>query len=355
MAHGKRSGLICVSMHLLSAHERKLTGLARGIRAAIVMPLLFALSFVVIRQPVMAGFAVFGAFAHLVMVDYNVDAAARSTQAAILTVLGAILIALGTLFSPSLWLAVGGATIAGLLAKYPAAKSAEKNLAALRPALLMAFMLAVAVPTPSGSLSLRLSGWLIAGLVAQAPLRWLWISIRPVTSPGPLDAGDSSLQGGIFVGAAMGIAVLTARVAKLDHAFWVVLGVAPMLTTWRTSPAGIFWRQQAGTLLGFLAGILLVAIAGPNSTWYWVALPLTVFVASYLSTAVGFMAGQAAFTTFAVVLFCILAPSQGHVGVIRLEDIAIGGSISLIASLIQRFAPLPKTAISAHGPRRCAQ
>jgi len=237
------------------------------------MPLLFALSFVVIRQPVMAGFAVFGAFAHLVMVDYNVDAAARSTQAAILTVLGAILIALGTLFSPSLWLAVGGATIAGLLAKYPAAKSAEKNLAALRPALLMAFMLAVAVPTPSGSLSLRLSGWLIAGLVAQAPLRWLWISIRPVTSPGPLDAGDSSLQGGIFVGAAMGIAVLTARVAKLDHAFWVVLGVAPMLTTWRTSPAGIFWRQQAGTLLGFLAGILVVAIAGPNSTWYWVALP----------------------------------------------------------------------------------
>jgi hypothetical protein len=78
VAHGKRSGLICVSMHLLSAHERKLTGLARGIRAAIVMPLLFALSFVVIRQPVMAGFAVFGAFAHLVMVDYNVDAAARS-------------------------------------------------------------------------------------------------------------------------------------------------------------------------------------------------------------------------------------------------------------------------------------
>jgi len=153
----------------------------------------------------------------------------------------------------------------------------------------------------------------------------------------------------------MGIAVLTARVAKLDHAFWVVLGVAPMLTTWRTSPAGIFWRQQAGTLLGFLAGILLVATAGPNSTWYWVALPLTVFVASYLSTAVGFMAGQAAFTTFAVVLFCILAPSQGHVGVIRLEDIAIGGSISLIASLIQRFAPLLKTAISAHGPRRCAQ
>ena len=52
VAHGKRSGLICVSMHLLSAHERKLTGLARGIRAAIVMPRLFALSFVVIRQPV---------------------------------------------------------------------------------------------------------------------------------------------------------------------------------------------------------------------------------------------------------------------------------------------------------------
>jgi hypothetical protein len=119
VAHGKRSGLICVSMHLLSAHERKLTGLARGIRAGIVMPLLFALSFVVIRQPVMAGFAVFGAFAHLVMVDYNVDAGARSTQAAILTVLGAILIALGTLFSPSLWLTVGGCNNSWIAGKVP--------------------------------------------------------------------------------------------------------------------------------------------------------------------------------------------------------------------------------------------
>ena len=34
VAHGKRSGLICVSMHLHSAHERKLTGLGRGEIAA---------------------------------------------------------------------------------------------------------------------------------------------------------------------------------------------------------------------------------------------------------------------------------------------------------------------------------
>jgi uncharacterized membrane protein YccC len=146
----------------------------------------------------------------------------------------------------------------------------------------------------------------------------------------------------------MGVAVLTARLMNLDHAFWVILGVAPVLTTWRTSPAGIFWRQQAGTLLGFLAGLVLVAIVEPNSAWYWVALPCTVFIAAYLSSAVGFMAGQAAFTTFAVVLFCILTPAQDHVGMIRVENIAIGGAISLIAGLFQQLAPLFKSRSPLH-------
>jgi hypothetical protein len=50
----------------------------------------------------------------------------------------------------------------------------------------------------------------------------------------------------------------------------------------------------------------------------------------YLSSAVGFTAGQAGFAAFAVVLFCILTPLQREVGVVRIEDIFIGGAISLL-------------------------
>jgi uncharacterized membrane protein YccC len=49
------------------------------------------------------------------------------------------------------------------------------------------------------------------------------------------------------------------------------------------------------------------------------------------------MAGQAAFTLFAVVLFCILLPRQTPAGLLRLEDIAIGGAVSLAVGALLRF------------------
>jgi fusaric acid resistance family protein len=332
--------LFRVFMQLLNAHERKLTGLARGVRAAIVLPLLFALSFVVIGQPVMAGFAVFGTFAHLVMVDYSSSKGARLAESGTLTALGAVLVTLGTIASTNLWLAMAGAVTAGLLSRFPAEwpASAQGQVSALRPALLMTFMLAVAVPTPLHSLPPQLCGWLLAGLVAQVALRLLWIPIRSVDLAAPPDTGfPAPLGNAICAGAAMGLAVLMARLLRLDHAFWVVLGVAPVLTTWKTSPTHTFWRQQAGTLLGFSAGALLVASVGAHQAWYWILLPCIVFISAYLSSAVGFVAGQAGFTAFAVVLFCILTPLQRHVGIVRVEDIAIGGAISLLVGSFQHI------------------
>jgi hypothetical protein len=47
--------------------------------------------------------------------------------------------------------------------------------------------------------------------------------------------------------------------------------------------------------------------------------------------------GQAGFTVFVVVLFCILSPSQRRVGMLRVEDIALGGALSLFVASLQRF------------------
>ena len=326
-------------MQPLSAHERNLTGLARGIRAATVLPLLFALSLVVIGQPVMAGFSVFGTFAHLVMVDYSPSKSARLAESATLTVLGAVLVTLGTAASTNLWLAVAGAISAGCLTQFPIKwpSLVRANVGALRSALLMAFMLAVAGPSSLSELPLQLAGWLLAGLMAQVALQWLWLPIRTIDQAASLDDRSRTLLGSAASGLSMGLAVLTARFLSLDHAFWVVLGVAPVLSATRTSAAYAFGRQQAGTLLGYFSGILLVGAIGWHQWGYWIALPCTVFMAAYLSSAAGFMAGQAAFTTFAVVLFCILAPLQRHVGIVRVEDIAVGGAISLLVGFLQSF------------------
>jgi hypothetical protein len=64
---------------------------------------------------------------------------------------------------------------------------------------------------------------------------------------------------------------------------------------------------------------------------------VAVFGSAYTASAVGLMAGQAAFTLFAVMLFGILLPQQSETAILRLEDIALGGAVSLLVGSLLRF------------------
>src|SRR5580704_14282028 len=163
-------------MKAVNAHKRSLAGLARSVRAAIVVPSLFALALIVFRQPELAGFAVLGTFAHQVLVNYDTAGRVRFVQSAMLTVLGAIMLSLGTLASGNAWLAVSGAVAVGFLSEVPPLSSGR--IAAIRRALLLAFMAAVAVLAPASSVSLYLAGWLIAGIIAQPALFLIWIPLQ---------------------------------------------------------------------------------------------------------------------------------------------------------------------------------
>ena len=335
-------------MKALTARQRRLAGLARAVRAAVVVPSLFALALLVLKQPEVAGFAVFGTFAHLVMVDYDPAGRARSAESAMLTLLGAIMVSLGTLASANVWLAVGGAIVVGFLTE--SSPLASGHIAVIRTALLLSFMLGAAVPASPRSVFPHLAGWLLAGIVAQPALLLLWIPLQTVHVAGE---GGSSHEGiaspvglpgrltwignAIGTGMAMGLAVLLTRLLKVDHAFWVVVGVLPVLSVKGASATRTFWQEQGGTLIGFLIGGSLVAIIGARQAWYWVTMPFIVFASAYAGSAVGFMAGQAAFAVLAVVLFCILLPQQRHVGILRVEDIAIGGAVSLVVGLLRRL------------------
>lgn len=301
--------------------------LVRAGRAAVVAPALFALALFVLHEPEVAGFAVFGTFIQLVMTDYA-SAPNRCVQSATLSFLGAIAIGLATLASGNVWLAAGGALAAGVLSESPWATHGPG--AQYRTALLLAFMLGVAAPSSASALAPRLAGWFLAGLAAQPILWLLWVPVTPAneaaTAVTPQPA-RSWIASAAATGAAMALAVVLTRRLGLNHAFWVFLGALPIVCG-RGSRARTFLEQQAGTLVGCLIGALLLGVLGARTALYWAALPVTVFAAAYASNAVGFMAAQAAFTVFAVVLFCILQPNS-DVGALRVADIAIGGALSL--------------------------
>jgi len=211
-------------------------------------------------------------------------------------------------------------------------------------------MLAVAVPVPASYVFVYLAGWLIAGIIAQPALFLIWIplqnssatgdgaSSRDVTANHVLPTDRSNWrESAVRSELALGFAVLLTRLLKVEHAFWVVLGVLPVLSASGALAVRTFWQEQAGTLIGFLVSAIVVAIIGPHWAWYWLILPFVVFGSTYAASAVGLMAGQAAFTLFAVVLFCILLPQQPPAGLLRLEDIAIGGAVSLAVGALLRL------------------
>jgi Fusaric acid resistance protein-like len=333
-------------MTTLDARQRHLAGLARSVRAAIIVPVLFASALFVTGQPEVAGFAIFGTFAHLVMVKYDHAWKVRSAQSAMLTASGAVAVGLGTLASATTWLAVSGAAAIGFLTEFSIV--AAPRIAVIRTPLLLAFMLAVAVPSSVDAVYPNLEGWLLSGMIAQPALLVLWIHLEggdaaardgvlegdridPPGSPDPWSIGNA-----VGTATAMALAILLTRLVKVEHSFWVVLGVLPVLNVTSTSAGDTFWKVQVGTVIGFLVGGALVAVTGDHQAWYWLMLPFITFAAAYAASAIGLTSGQAGFTVFAIVLFCILLPLQKDVGIRRVEDIALGGVVGLVVSLVRR-------------------
>ena len=69
----------------------------------------------------------------------------------------------------------------------------------------------------------------------------------------------------------------------------------------------------------------------------WAVLPLAVLLASYAPRAISFAAGQAGFTVVLLILFNLIQPVGWRVGVVRIEDVAIGFAVSLGVGLL--FSP----------------
>jgi uncharacterized membrane protein YccC len=152
----------------------------------------------------------------------------------------------------------------------------------------------------------------------------------------------NSVRGAVGVAAAVAVADLS----NVQHGFWVVLGTLSMLRTNAASTGSTALRALAGTAAGFFIGAGLIVAIGHDTAALWATLPIAVLVASYAPGTVPFAVGQAAFTVLISVLFNILVPVGWRVGVLRLEDVAIGAAVSALVGLL--FWPRGAGAVVAY-------
>jgi hypothetical protein len=154
---------------------------------------------------------------------------------------------------------------------------------------------------------------------------------RALAHAGP---GSSWLHNSLRGATALALAVLVADLTDVQHGFWVVFGTLAVLRSNALSTGQNVLRGLIGTSVGFVIGGALVALIGTNTTLLWVLLPIAILFAGLAPTAISFAAGQAGFTVTLLILFDLLAPGGWTLGLIRVEDVAIGGAVSLAVGLL---------------------
>jgi uncharacterized membrane protein YccC len=132
----------------------------------------------------------------------------------------------------------------------------------------------------------------------------------------------------------LGLAVFVANRSGVQHSFWVALGTLSVLRSNALNTGQTVVRGLLGTVAGFAIGAALLAAIGTNTTLLWLLLPVAVLFAGMAPAVISFAAGQAAFTLTLVFLFNIIQPAGWRVGLLRVEDIALGCAVSLVVGLL---------------------
>jgi uncharacterized membrane protein YccC len=149
-----------------------------------------------------------------------------------------------------------------------------------------------------------------------------------------VDRNSVWLHNSVRGAAGLALAVVVANEAGVQHSFWVVLGALSVLRSNALNTGQNVLRGLAGTVAGFVVGGALLELIGTDTTLLWFLLPVAILLAGFAPAAISFAAGQAAFTLTLVFLYNIIQPVGWKVGLLRVEDIAIGCGVSLLVGLL---------------------
>ncbi len=125
-----------------------------------------------IDDPVLAVFATLGAIGLLVLADFGGDLHNQARDYVIATVIGAALVALGTIVSEHTFAAAGLLFVVALFVSLSTVMG--RNVATGANGVLLFFLVACAVPAPIGALESRVPGVLLGGAIALVAALTIW-------------------------------------------------------------------------------------------------------------------------------------------------------------------------------------
>ena len=142
---------------------------------------------------------------------------------------------------------------------------------------------------------------------------------------------QDSARAGIALGVAVLVALLGSRRPRRSGSR---SGRSRSSARTRSTPVGRRSQAAAGTAVGFAVAAAVLAVLGVDRVGLWIVMIVAYFCAAYFPQVLGFVAGQAAFTVLVVALFNLIVPEGWRTGLVRIEDIAIGATVSVVVALV---------------------
>jgi hypothetical protein len=156
----------------IRAKDPDLLVVKRSLRAAIVIPVIFAIAHVYFSSAQVGLFAAFGSFSLLLLVEFTGPVRTRVVSYLTLFAVSAGLIAIGTAASTNKVAAVVSMAVVGFVVLF--AGILAPRVATASTAALLLFVLPVAVAQPASAIGDRLLGWVLAGVGAIGGCLLLW-------------------------------------------------------------------------------------------------------------------------------------------------------------------------------------
>lgn len=151
---------------------------------------------------------------------------------------------------------------------------------------------------------------------------------------GYLTTRSVTALGSLRTGLALALAFAVTLVLPVQNGLWVVLGALAVLrssaSTTRTSAV----RAITGTVIGFVAGAVVITLVGVNPVVLWCLLPVVTFGSTYVMRVGSFTASQAMFTMQVLIVFNLMRPMGWQIGLTRVEDVVIGALVGLVVSVL---------------------
>ena len=149
-----------------------------------------------------------------------------------------------------------------------------------------------------------------------------------------LTARSVAARNGLRMGAGLALAVALTHLHLVDRGFWVVVGTMLVLSSSALSTRTRVVQAVLGTTFGIIVGGVLVAAIGPEPAVLWLLVPITVFGSTYLPRFVSFAAAQAMGALNLLIILSLTIPSGWRIGLLRIEDIAMGAAVGMGVSLL---------------------